>query len=125
MDTYRSAVDELLVTLRESRTIDITTVGRRSGEPRRIETWAWPDGNGRLYLTGSPGRRDWYANLKATPDFVLHVKRGPDVEARARPVEGPAERREVLTRLLDGAGCDLEAWIAASPLVEVSLDRPA
>ena len=48
------------------RTIDITTYGARSGEPRRIEIW-FHYVEGRWYLTGSPGRRDWYANLRADP----------------------------------------------------------
>ena len=61
---YAPAVD-VLADLAENRTIDITTTGARSGEPRRIETWAWPL-DGVLYLTGSPGRRDWYANLKSS-----------------------------------------------------------
>ena len=48
--------------LASDQTIDITTIGRRSGAPRRIETW-FHRVNGRVYLTGTPGRRDWYANL--------------------------------------------------------------
>jgi deazaflavin-dependent oxidoreductase (nitroreductase family) len=112
----------ILEELRAHRTIDITTTGARSGHPRRIETWAWLLGDV-LYLTGSPGRRDWYANLRANPDFTLHLKQGAqaDVPARARPIEDPAERRDVLTRLLAGSSRDLEAWIAASPLAEVEL----
>jgi deazaflavin-dependent oxidoreductase (nitroreductase family) len=74
--------------LRRNRTIDITTTGRKTGQARRIEIWAWPDGD-RLYLTGSPGRRDWYANLRANRAFTLHLKRGieADVPARALPIE--------------------------------------
>jgi deazaflavin-dependent oxidoreductase (nitroreductase family) len=108
--------------LTRNRTIDITTTGARSGELRRIEIWAWPL-DGVLYLTGSPGRRDWYANLKAEPSFTVHLKHRveADLPARARPVEDPAERRDVFTRLLTGSGYDLEAWIAGSPLVEVGL----
>ena len=113
---------DVVAELTRNRTVDITTKGARSGEPRRIETWAWPL-DGVVYLTGSPGRRDWYANLKADPGFTLHLKRGveADLTARARPVEDPAERRDLFTRLLAGSGYDLEAWIAGSPLVEVEL----
>jgi len=106
--------------LARDRTIDISTTGAKSGGPQRIEIWAWP-ADGVVYLTGSPGRRDWYANLKANPDFTLHVKRGLqlDLPARGRAIEDPAERREVLARLLAGTGYDLEGWVAGSPLVEV------
>jgi deazaflavin-dependent oxidoreductase (nitroreductase family) len=107
--------------LLRDRTVDITTTGARSGEPRRIETWTWI-ADGVVYLTGSPGRRDWYANLKANPELVVHAKRGEgaDLPARARPIEDPAERREVFGRLL-GSG-DVEAWIAYSPLVELEFE---
>jgi deazaflavin-dependent oxidoreductase (nitroreductase family) len=111
---------DLLDALRGHRTMDITTTGVRSGRPRRIETWAWPLDDA-LYLTGSPGRRDWYANLRANPEFTLHLKHGTqaDVPARARPIEDADERRDVFTRLLAGSSRDLEAWIGGSPLVEV------
>ena len=106
--------------LGRSRTVDITTYGRRSGEPQRIEIWTWI-AEGRVYLTGSPGRRDWYANLKASPRLVVHVKRGEpvDLPARARPIEDEAERREVFERLLSATRYDLEAWVARSPLAEL------
>jgi len=109
---------QVIEAVARDRTIDVTTTGAKSGRPRRIEIWAWVDG-GTLYLTGSPGRRDWYANLKANPELTVHVKRGAqaDVRARARLIEDPAERRTVLSRV--AAGYDVEAWIAGSPLAEV------
>jgi deazaflavin-dependent oxidoreductase (nitroreductase family) len=113
--------EALLDALARDRTIDITTIGARSGEPRRIEIWAWL-ADGAVYLTGTPGRRDWYANLRAHPEFTLHLKRGVqgDVPARARLIEDPGERRAVLERLRSGSS-DLESWIARAPLVEVEL----
>jgi deazaflavin-dependent oxidoreductase (nitroreductase family) len=111
----------VLEALRRERTIDITTIGARSREPRRIETWAWV-ADGAVYLTGTPGRRDWYANLKANPELTLHLKRGlrADLPARARPIEDPGKRRAVLSRLRPGSS-DLEAWISHAPLVEIEL----
>jgi deazaflavin-dependent oxidoreductase (nitroreductase family) len=111
--------EDVLATLRRNRTMDITTIGAKTGLPRRIEIWAWPDGD-RLYLTGSPGRRDWYANLRANPDFTLHLKRGiqADVPARARAIEEPAARRLIFERLRPA---HVDAWTAGAPLVEVDL----
>ena len=60
--------------LAQNLTIDITTTGRNSGRPRRIEIWLHTV-DGRLYITGSPGRRDWYANLLAQPCFIFHLNR--------------------------------------------------
>jgi deazaflavin-dependent oxidoreductase (nitroreductase family) len=107
--------------LGRDRTVDITTTGAKSGEPQRIEIWTWL-ADGRVYLTGSPGRRDWYANLKVNPELVVHVRRGEpvDLPARARPIEDPAERRDVFGRLLASSRYDLEEWIARSPLAELS-----
>jgi deazaflavin-dependent oxidoreductase (nitroreductase family) len=115
--------------LASDRTIDITTTGRRSGEPRRIEIWFYRY-DGRLFLSGSPGRRDWYANLVANPEFTFHLKGSvqADLPARARPITDEAERREVVAGILDelgrGSG-NLDQWVASSPLAEVKfLDEP-
>ena len=109
--------EDILAALRRNRTMDITTTGAKTGKPRRIEIWGWPDAD-RVYLTGSPGRRDWYANLRANPDFTIHLKRGvqADVPARARPVEDPAQRRTIFGRLRPA---HVDAWTAGAPLVEV------
>ena len=112
--------------LARDRTVDITTTGRQSGQPRRIETWAYPS-NGEVYLTGSPGQRDWYANLLANPAFTLHLKRGvsADLPAHASPILNPDERRAILAPILADltATHDLGAWVAGSPLMVVSFDN--
>jgi len=61
--------------LEHGRTIDITTIGRTSGEPRRIEIW-FHIIDQHIYIIGTPGRRDWYANLRADPNFTFHLKEG-------------------------------------------------
>lgn len=110
--------------LAQDRTVDITTTGRRSGQPRRIEI-AFHNLDGRFYISGLPGRRGWYANVVANPDFVLHLKQTThaDVPARARPITDPAERRRVLAQLLAGIGREaaLQDWVDQSPLIEVDL----
>ena len=109
--------------LARDRTIDITTTGRRSGLPRRIETWFYQVDD-QIYLTGSPGRRDWYANLLANPDFTFHLEQSvaADLPARAAPITDLEERRAIFTRILTdlGGSQDLEAWLAGSPLMTVS-----
>ena len=54
--------DRVKRALERDRTIDITTTGRNTGLPRRVEIW-YHNLDGRLYITGLPGRRDWYANM--------------------------------------------------------------
>jgi hypothetical protein len=108
--------------LAEDRLIDITTTGRASGRPRRIETWFYRSG-GRVFLTGLPGRRDWYANLIAHPAFVFHLKESlvADLPARATPIVDEGARRAILAPIVAELGRpdDLEAWVAGSPLVAV------
>jgi deazaflavin-dependent oxidoreductase (nitroreductase family) len=114
-------------------TIDVTTVGARSGIPRRIEIW-FHRVDGRWYLTGMPGPRNWYANLQADPRFVVHLKHGvtADLPATAAPVDEPTRRR-VITAVLDlqnrpeiaarvSRRQNFDEWFAHSPLVEIVFD---
>lgn len=114
-------------------TCDITTIGRRSGTPRRIEIWYFVV-DGQVVITGTPGARDWYANMVAEPRFVFHVKEGSvaDLPAVARPVTDPAERRQIMSAVMQNNNWfrsqrfDLDAWVAGSPLVVVTFeDRDA
>jgi deazaflavin-dependent oxidoreductase (nitroreductase family) len=115
------------------RTIDITTVGARTGIPRRIEVW-FHHVDGHWYITGVPGPRNWYANLRANPRFIVHLKHGvtADLPATAAPVDEPT-RRQVITAVLDlqnrpeiaarvSRRQNLDDWVAGSPLVEILFD---
>ncbi len=111
------------------RTVDITTTGRQSGAPRRIETWFYRV-DGTVYLTGTPGRRGWAANLVTEPAFTFHLKNGvvADLPAHALQILDDAERRRILTPLIEGLKSvsgtrrDLEKWVAGSPLFAVEFD---
>ncbi|MEU6602948.1 nitroreductase family deazaflavin-dependent oxidoreductase [Streptomyces flaveolus] len=118
---------------RAERTIDITTLGRRSGKPRRIEIW-FHRVDGRWFITGIPVPRGWYANVRANPRFTVHLKHGvrADLPATAVPVDEQTRRR-VLTAVLalqDQSGLEtrvtqrqqLDEWLAHSPLIEILFD---
>ena len=111
--------------LANDRTIDITTTGRSSGLSRRIETWFYRVDD-QVYLTGSPGRRDWYANLLANPDFTFHLKQSiaADIPARATPITDPEQKRAIFARILSDLSepQNLEVWLAGSPLMAVDLN---
>ena len=123
--------DTVSKALASDRVIDITTTGRTTGEPRKIEIWYHRIG-GRFYITGTPGRpRSWYANLVAEPAFTFHLKQSvtADLAATARPITDPSEREEVFGAMLPGMtqftsqpGTEPAVWIAESPLVEVSFE---
>ena len=105
--------------------IDITTVGRKTGKPSKIEI-VFHNFDGVLYITGTPGRRDWYANLVANPQFTFHLKQGTqaDLPATAIPITDAATRRQVLTKVVEkwNKQAELEAYVESSPLVEVQLE---
>lgn len=118
---------------RAERTIDITTTGRRSGQPRRVEVWIHRV-EGHWYLTGVPAPRSWYANLRADPRFTVHLKHRvrADLPATAMPVD-ELTRRRVITAVLElqyepglhtraTQRQNLEQWLADSPLVEIVFD---
>jgi deazaflavin-dependent oxidoreductase (nitroreductase family) len=107
--------------------IDITTTGKRTGLPRRVEL-VFHNIDGRVYLSGLPGRRSWYANLVANPRFTFHLKRvvQADLPATGRPITEPSERRAIMTQVArNWDRRDLEVMMARSPLVEVTFDQAA
>ena len=116
--------DEVAKALVQDRTIDITTTGKTTGQPSRKEIWFF-NLDGRLYITGTPGRRDWYANLVAHPEFTFHLKQSvrADLFARATPVVDNAQRRDIIAKIHQslGGNRDLDVWVSGSPLVEVAL----
>ena len=106
-------------------TIDITTLGAKSGLPRRSEIW-FLHLDGRTFITGTPGQRNWYANVLAHDRLTIHLKESvsADLEARAVPVLDEPTRRWVLTqphRWNDWyrSQASLEELVAAAPMVEV------
>src|SRR5436190_22171588 len=51
----------------------LTTVGRRTGRPHRIEIW-FAAHDGRLYmLAGGRERADWVRNLQANPRVTIEL----------------------------------------------------
>lgn len=107
--------------------VDITTTGRRTGEPRRIEI-VLHSIDGRLYISGMPRadrKRAWLANVEADPRLVVHLKRGvvADVPATARVIADEAERWTILPTIARSWGrTDLEAMVAHSPLIEATIE---
>ncbi len=117
--------EKVKLALRHDRTVDITTMGRESGLPKRIEIW-FHNVDGHIYITGTPGQRSWYANLLANPNFTFHLKGSvrADLPARAVPIVDENRRRHILSEILRRMRGlrRLEAWVAGSPLVEVLVE---
>jgi len=111
--------------LRMSQVIDITTTGRRTGLPRRIEIVDHVI-DGRIFISGTPRPRTraWIHNLAADPHLTIHLKTpvAADVPATARIVTDETERRRVFDWITTHAWrtMDVEDMVTMSPLIEVS-----
>jgi len=108
-------------------TFDITTTGRKTGQPRRLEI-VYHVIDGRVYVSGQPRpqRRNWLANLDADPALTIHLRKPvrADVEATARVIDSDAERRRILERVAQNwRRTDVDLMVEQSPLIEVTL-RP-
>ncbi len=124
MAVTKEAID---AALERGHTIDITTRGRRSGRPRRIEI-VFHNIDGRIYISGAPSRRrrSWIANLEADPHFTFHLKGrvSADLPATARIVSEEAERWAILPHVARAWGrTDLETMVRNSPLIEVNFEH--
>jgi hypothetical protein len=111
--------------LRKGGIIDITTTGRTSGQPRRIEI-VFHNVAGRIYISGMPGTRAWIANLSADPHLIFHLKKGlqADLPATARIITDPAERQPLIEHVVDSWNRrpQLQAFLDGAPLIEVTFD---
>ena len=120
--------DQLAAALRRGGIIDITTTGRQSGKPRRIEI-VFFNFDGRVYISGMPGRRGWVANLAADSRLTFHLKSGlaADLPATARIITDEAERRPIIERVCStwNRQHQVDAFVAGSPLIEVIFDDEA
>jgi hypothetical protein len=119
------ADDAVRRALSRGHRIDITTTGRQSGRPRRIEL-VFHAIEGRIFLSGRPGfPRSWIANLLADPRMTFHLK-GPlavaDLPAHGRVIREADERGLIIPTIAAGWGYDPAVMLASSPLVEVTFD---
>ncbi len=120
-----TAIDERIAdTLKHGETMDITTTGRTSGEPRRIEL-VYHNVDGHILISGHPGfPRSWLANLAANQRFTFHLKRSvqADLPALARVITDREERERFLMPIARLWRIDHALMVASAPLVEVTFD---
>lgn len=116
-------VDEnIFNALHRAQVIDLTTTGRRSGQPRKIEIFLH-DEDGLLFISGMPRAdrtRDWIHNIEADPHVVVHLKQSlvADIPATARVVTDPAERRPLIAAAAQRWGrTDVDEMLQHSPLI--------
>ena len=74
----------------------LITTGRKSGEPRAVKLYVWPDGDERFVLVGSsagqPEDPAWVLNLRAEPRCVLRISKADERSGRVTEIPDGAER---------------------------------
>jgi deazaflavin-dependent oxidoreductase (nitroreductase family) len=95
----------------------LTTTGRTSGKPHRIEIWfgAHPDRDAIFLMSGGRDASDWTRNLLANPACTVEIGDQTFV-GTATMLEGTEEDELARTIVHDkyATGDDLESWRARS-----------
>jgi hypothetical protein len=125
--------EEIKEALKKDRTIDIVTIGAKSGLPRRTEIW-FTNVNGRIIICGTPNAeggkgpytpRNWLANLRAHPEFTFCLKESRQMELPATAVEivDIEDRRYLMsapeTKWYRDQVDSIDELVNGSPIVEV------
>jgi hypothetical protein len=81
-----------------------TTLRRKDGSPRTLETTYGWTGEPRIVLSGFPGPRDWVASLANDPEVTVHTVEGSpgfDIPGRARVLRDREERMPHLIAFIE------------------------
>lgn len=81
-----------------------TTLRRRDGSIRVVETTYYWDGADRIVLSGYPGKRDWVASMARNPEVTVHTvefEPGYDIPATARVLRDREERVPYLIKFIE------------------------
>src|SRR5689334_8948547 len=103
VERYRATDGEEGHEWRGTRTLLLTTTGRRSGEPRTTPLIYAPAGEDAYTVVASKGGSDtppaWYLNLSEDPEVEVQVM-GDQFRARARTA-GPDEKPAMWQTMVD------------------------
>lgn len=109
-------------TLATTEVCYLTTRGRRTGSPHRIEIWFVAQAGG-AYLLSDSDRADWYRNLVAAPSVTLEIA-GETRTTTAAPVDrddptNASVRAAMAAKYQAGYADDLDRWSRTAWLVRI------
>lgn len=110
-----------------TRIVQLTTRGRKSGQPRTVKIWFVVAGPTSIYVQHTnPKPADWYRNLLREPSVTLDFGSGP-IAGRATPVTSPADIERVLAlvrrKYFAAWIFKLLGWTRSAVAAEIALDR--
>jgi deazaflavin-dependent oxidoreductase (nitroreductase family) len=91
----------------------LTTTGRRTGKPHRIEIWFALGRESAYLLSGGGDRSDWVRNVIASPEVVLQIgdeRRTTTARVVVDPDEDATARRLLLEKYRPRYRGDLDEW---------------
>ena len=134
-----ATIEEIKHALTNDSVVDIITIGRKTGELRKIEIW-FHNIDGRVIICGKPrgeredgapwSNRGWLANMRANSAFTFCLKESCQVELEARAVEisNEDDRRSIMSlpkmEWYHQQVESVEDLVVGSPIVEVVFDNP-
>ena len=102
----------------------VTTTGRTTGQPHRIEIWfaAQPDHDTIFMLSGGRDRADWVRNLVASPRCTVDIGDTTFV-GYGRVIEGTDDDELARTLVHDkyAQGDDLKSWRGSALPIAIDL----
>jgi deazaflavin-dependent oxidoreductase (nitroreductase family) len=106
----------------------LTTIGRVSGRPHRIEIWFAIHQDTLYMLSGGGDRSDWVKNLRREPMVSVEIG-AAEFEGRARVVTEPTEDERARVLVYDkyapGYRGDLSDWRRSALPIAVDLEHHA
>lgn len=89
----------------------LTTIGRKSGEPRTVCVSFMPLDDGYIIFSGFGVQSNWYRNVRANPHVTIQI--GPEtMRATAEVVADPDRRRELMRQMQSRSrDCGPPTWI--------------
>lgn len=104
----------------------LTTIGRVSGKPHRIEIWFALDGSTAFLLSGGTHKSDWVKNLNKEPSVQVRIGKR-SFAGRARVVTGVEEEQQARQLLAAKyynwrPGRRLNSWARTALPIALELD---
>jgi len=105
----------------------VTTTGRTTGKPHRIEIWfaADPERDTIFMMAGGRDRADWVRNMVVAPRCTVEIGE-TTFTGYARVIEGTDEDEHARTLVHDkyAHGDDLTSWRASALPIAIDLTPP-
>jgi deazaflavin-dependent oxidoreductase (nitroreductase family) len=125
---YPHSVTETWSPFADEQYCYLTTIGRVTGRPHRIEIWFAIEQDTLYMLSGGADRSDWVRNLRRDPAVTVEIGTRA-FQGRARVVTDRTESERARTLVHDkyapGYRGDLTSWRRRSLPIAVDFERPS